>query len=115
MTNWKKPPFREAADVIAEASSSDVLFINAPIYRPLAAKILELCRKRQRRKNVILILVTQGGDAAAAYRMARCLQNSYERFALFLTGYCKSAGTLLVRLKPDTTYEKVEEAQELDV
>ena len=95
MSKEENPPFQVAADTIAEATNSDVLFINASIYRPLAAEVRELCRNRRRRKNVTLILVTHGGDAGAAYRMARCLQDSYDHYSLFLTGYCKSAGTLL--------------------
>lgn len=89
------PAFQVAADLIAEKRDADVILVNAGIYRPLASQVSSLCRKRRRRKNVILILVTGGGDAHAAYRIARCLQGAYEKFSLFLTGYCKSAGTLV--------------------
>jgi len=41
------------------------------------------------------MLVTAGGDADAAYRMARCLQLKYQRVILYVPGYCKSSGTLL--------------------
>ena len=115
MSKKENPPFRGAADTIAEATNSDVLFINASIYRPLAAKILELCHNRRRRKNVTLILVTQGGDAGAAYRMARCLQDSYEHYSLFLTGYCKSAGTLLALGAHDLIVSDSGELGPLDV
>ena len=50
---------------------------------------------RRRRKNILLLLVTTGGDADPAYRIARCLQTKYERFFLYVSGYCKSAGTLV--------------------
>lgn len=43
----------------------------------------------------MLILVTAGGDANAAYRTARCCQELYERFVFFVSGYCKSAGTIV--------------------
>jgi hypothetical protein len=91
----QEPSFQDAADAVATLHKADVLFINAPIYRPLDANVHQVCRRRRRRKNVVLILVTQGGDAGAAYRIARCLQSSYDRFVLFVTGFCKSAGTLL--------------------
>jgi hypothetical protein len=91
----KEPTYQEVADLIADKRDADVLFINAPIYRSLSAQVLSLCRDRRRRKNVILILVTSGGDAHAAYRIARCLQGAYEKCILFLTGYCKSAGSLV--------------------
>jgi hypothetical protein len=42
-----------------------------------------------------MILVTNGGDAHAAYRIARCLQRNYKRVIVFIPGWCKSAGTLL--------------------
>ena len=41
------------------------------------------------------MLVTFGGDADAAYRIARCLQDQYEKFVLYVSGICKSAGTLV--------------------
>lgn len=111
----KKPPFQELADVIAAGSDADLLMINAPIYRPLAAHVLELCRKRRRHRNIILIVVTEGGDAGAAYRLARCLQSSYERFMLFLTGYCKSAGTLVAVGAHDLIVAATGELGPLDV
>ena len=51
--------------------------------------------KIRRRKNVLLMLVTEGGDADPAYRIARCLQDKYDRFSLYVSGYCKSAGTIV--------------------
>ena len=74
---------------------SDVLLLNGPMTRPLDFKIIDLCASRARRANIILILVTEGGDADPAYRIARCLQEYYDRFSLFVSGYCKSAGTLV--------------------
>ncbi|NJK36080.1 MAG: hypothetical protein HC919_14710, partial [Oscillatoriales cyanobacterium SM2_2_1] len=49
----------------------------------------------ERRPNVILVATTFGGDPDAAYRMARFLQQQYDRFTLCVFGFCKSAGTLL--------------------
>lgn len=46
-------------------------------------------------RTFFLVLVTEGGDADPAYRIARCLQDHYDRFSLFVSGYCKSAGTLV--------------------
>jgi len=71
------------------------LLYNAPIERHLDQHVIELCCSRRRRSNVALFLVTSGGDADAAYRIATCLQNKYKRFLLFVPGYCKSAGTLI--------------------
>ena len=48
-------------------------------------------------KKAVLILVTYGGLANVAYRVARYLQTVYdEDVVAFIPVQCKSAGTLLV-------------------
>ncbi len=86
---------RKMANAVADATDSDVLLLNGPMARPLDFEVIDLCASRRRRPNVILMLVTAGGDADPAYRIARCLQDHYSRFSLFVSGYCKSAGTLV--------------------
>lgn len=88
-------PVALAAKKVAEENEADVLLYNGDIEFPHVRKFVKLCRERERRKNVILILVTRGGDPDSAYRMARCLQSLYERFEMYVSGYCKSAGTLV--------------------
>ena len=80
---------------IANEPDRDVILYNGPLVRPWDNAFIQLCATRRKRPNVVLILVTEGGDADCAYRIARCLQTQYESFQLFVTGYCKSAGTLL--------------------
>ncbi len=63
--------------------------------RGLERHVVDMCRIRKRRPNVILILVTSGGDADVAFRIARSLQYSYVRFTCIISGWCKSAGTLV--------------------
>src|SRR5262245_11961154 len=89
------PPFVEAANLAAAALDADVLLLNAGLDRSIAAQLIELVAKRNRRQNVLLLLVTSGGDAHGAYQIARCLQTSYAKCLVFVTGYCKSAGTLV--------------------
>ena len=43
-----------------------------------------------------MILFTEGGDADAAYKISRLLQQWYGQFTCFLPGYCKSAGTIVL-------------------
>lgn len=83
------------ADKIASTLDADLLFYNAPVERHLDQRVIELCSSLRRRTNVALFLVTSGGDADAAYRIARCLQTKYKKFSLFVPGFCKSAGTLI--------------------
>ncbi len=87
--------FEQAANTIAASADTDILLLNGPILRPLDVTVAQLCADRRRRPNVLFVLVTHGGDAHPAYRIARCLQEAYDRFSFFVTGYCKSAGTLV--------------------
>ena len=80
---------------LANELDADVILYNGPLMRPWDNIFIQQCVTRRKRPNVLLILVTEGGDADCAYRIARCLQTQYEKFQLFVTGYCKSAGTLL--------------------
>ena len=91
----KELSVQQVADHVAEKLDADVIYYNRPIFRPADQLLIEECIVRTRRKNVLLLLVTTGGDADPAYRIARCLQTKYERFYLYVSGYCKSAGTLV--------------------
>ena len=85
----------ESANTIANDKDADILFLNGPIEDPVDRIVIDICKTRRRRGRVILILVTSGGDAHVAYRISRCLQSSYESFTVFVTGQCKSAGTII--------------------
>lgn len=88
-------PFIALADTVAARLDADLLFYNAPIERHFDQLVIDMCKKRRKRPNVALFLITSGGDADAAYRIATCLQSKYQKFTLFVPGYCKSAGTLI--------------------
>ena len=95
MSSEHTPTSVPEANIVADKHDADILFMNGPMEHPTDLMVMDLCESRRRRKNVILILVTVGGDANAAYRIARCLQELYERFVFFVSGYCKSAGTIV--------------------
>jgi hypothetical protein len=88
-------PFTVIANTLAAAADTDVFLFNSEIKRPYDQMIIDECTARRRRTNVTLLLVTEGGDADAAYRIARILQESYEKLTCIVPGYCKSAGTLV--------------------
>lgn len=73
----------------------DVFFVSASLDRSTAYRLYEAHKQSGRRKHCVLILTTSGGDADAAYLMARYLRRSYEKVTICVFGYCKSAGTLL--------------------
>src|SRR5438105_2543518 len=92
----KADPLKDAANALAAAANADVLFLNGELSRPLDDRTITLVGKRKRREAVVFVLVTPGGDADAAYRIARCLQDSYAKFSVIVPGWCKSAGTMCV-------------------
>lgn len=83
---------------IVAASDADILMYNGPIERPRDRRMIKLLQKRPApiRPNLLMILVTNGGDPDAAYRIARCVQNRYQKFTVCISGVCKSAGSLLL-------------------
>ena len=86
---------QEVRERVAARLDADIILHNGSIERPYDTLLIDHCIKRRKRENVLLILVTEGGDADAAYRIARCFQANYEKFFLYVSGYCKSAGTLI--------------------
>lgn len=79
----------------AESTDSDVLIYTGPVERPYDSELINLCNAYSRRTNLSLFLCTYGGDANAGYRIARCFQQKYSKFTIYICGPCKSAGTLL--------------------
>ena len=91
----KTQSLEQIADLLAEELDADIIHFNGPIQRPTDQHFIDNCIALRSRKNVLLMLVTMGGDPGAAHRIARCLQTQYERFFLYVSGFCKSAGTLV--------------------
>jgi len=91
-----KYQWTDIANKIANDTDCDLLIYTGDIEKPNDYFLLEECKKRKKRKNVNLYLVTFGGEPDAAFRIARFLQSNYERFTVTIPGNCKSAGTLIV-------------------
>lgn len=86
---------QDALDAVEQMRHADVFLYNASIMPPRDREVIDLCIGRKRRKNILLILVTNGGSPNVAYRIANCFQEKYEEFYLYVSGRCKSAGTLV--------------------
>jgi Serine dehydrogenase proteinase len=80
---------------VARLRDADVLFYNGPIDSLNTYDAIQACRGRVRRQNVLLMLTTSGGEPDAAFRLARSLQSNYRKFTILVSGFCKSAGTLI--------------------
>lgn len=56
----------KTSNAVRDALEADVVLYNGPIQRPFDAALLQKCRSRNdRAKNVLLVLVTEGGDQLA--------------------------------------------------
>ena len=81
---------------LADEREADIFVVSGGINRRLADWLLEFFdRFKQTRPNVIVFLCTFGGDPNAAFVIARTFKRNYKKFSVFISGYCKSAGTII--------------------
>lgn len=107
----------KAVGRLADRENADIYLFSAPITPALVDRLRNLiCRKKTRRENAILFLTTFGGDPDSAFRLASCLHQSYNaKFAAYIFGLCKSAGTLAVTGADRIVYGDFGELGPLDV
>ncbi|WP_165394671.1 SDH family Clp fold serine proteinase [Pseudoxanthomonas winnipegensis] len=84
------------ANMIASENDCDVFVYSAGFDRGPDMRVIAQLSTRNRRPRALLLLTSSGGDADAAYRIARAFQSSYQHVTAFVPGWCKSAGTLCV-------------------
>jgi len=87
--------FRKIADEFAAKFNTDILVYDGHISRPFDDDLINMCCAKERYDNVMLFLRTNGGNPHAAYRISRCLQHRYKSFSVYISDFCKSAGSLL--------------------
>ncbi len=75
--------------------NADIYLHNGPIDQPFDDALRAKCACSRAHENAILILVTYGGSASSAYRMARAFQKCYKEVNVVVPTQCKSAGTLI--------------------
>ena len=85
----------ELADGVSQKLDADVILYNGEIRWTYGDSLTDLCDKQAKCSSVLLVLVTNGGDPHAAYRIARCLQRRYDKFIVCIPGLCKSSGTIV--------------------
>ena len=87
---------KQLAEQIASRHNADIFYYSGPISRVGYELVTQRCIAHEPKKNAYLILATYGGDADAAYRIARALRHNYRELYILIPRQCKSAGTLLV-------------------
>jgi len=95
MKNVDEDKTKALIEEISKTRNADILFVSGELTRPNEIEFVKVITGRKRNPNVLLILVTPGGDADVAYKMARCLLQNYNKYVICVSGWCKSAGTLL--------------------
>lgn len=86
----------EDAEVVKTWNPDTRLVFFSGEIRPTTDKtIISLLEVKAAGERLLLVLTTPGGDADAAYRLARYCQASYKHFAIGVFSECKSSGTLL--------------------
>lgn len=106
---------KKTANELANATNADVILVNAAMERGAETQLIDACINAERRENAIILVVTSGGDADVAYRIARCLQQRYKKVTALVSGQCKSAGTLLVIGAHEIAFSEHGELGPLDV
>ena len=99
---------------VSEILDADILYFCGDIDRNYADELIELCRNPHHRQ-VLLFMTTLGGDPDGAYRIARFLQDKYERFTIYIDTLCKSAGTLVTLGADEIIMSDTAELGPLDV
>lgn len=110
----------------ADEFNTDLAIYCGAMARPHDDYVIETCRDRQRRKSLVVMLATLGGDASAAYRVGRAFQEFYKseddsgtgdrsNFNVFIPTLCKSAGTILAIAAGKVIMSELAELGPIDV
>ena len=84
-----------AIQIAAGALQADVYYLSGTISRDTDTHLRAIAKRSRQHDRCVLVLTTSGGDADAAYLIARFLRGVYQHVTVCVFGYCKSAGTLL--------------------
>jgi hypothetical protein len=80
-----------------EKNDTDVILYVGPIDMRGYSALTEALKNRSKQTNILLYLITSGGDPNAGYRIARAIGHHYgtDNFRVAVPVQCKSAGTLI--------------------
>ncbi len=81
---------------LAEEKDSDIFVISGDVDKKLSDLLIETLESlNEKRDNVVVFLCTYGGYPDSAYIIAKTFKRAYDKFELYISGYCKSAGTII--------------------
>jgi Serine dehydrogenase proteinase len=80
---------------ISARDKCDIFIYNGEIARSVDLDFVISVNTHRKHDACRLILVTNGGDPDAAFKISRYLQDKYRHFEILIPGLCKSAGTLI--------------------
>lgn len=78
-------------------------------------KFIEHINSNKKHDQVLLVLVSLGGDPDAAYKIGKYIQQRYSDFRVLVPGMCKSAGTLLAIAANEVVFSPYGELGPLDI
>ena len=111
----KEEDLREAVKACTIDRDADMLTYSGPVFADNVNEFIVYALRHRRQKNIVLELTTYGGDAHAAYRLGRFLQDFFERIRLLIVGPCKSAGTLVTLAAHQLAFSPLGELGPLDI
>lgn len=87
--------FELALDHAESILDGEIIIYNGPINEDGYGQFVLATKDIPADKKIILILITFGGSADSAYRIARYAQSFFTDFIVIVPSMCKSAGTLI--------------------
>lgn len=111
------PNADEVAAIKEYLNSGNDFFVYSGGMESGAIRLLfrEFTRGPKHQGRLTLVLTTYGGDAHAAYRLARILRSLYKSIRLIVAGPCKSAGTLVAIATHEIAFSPLGELGPLDI
>ena len=94
---------------------TDTFLYNGDIVRRYDLEFIKLVDRSLTCDSCTVVLVTNGGDADAAYKIGRYLQDRYNSCTILISGMCKSAGTLVAIAASELAFAPFGELGPLDV
>lgn len=102
---------------LQKALNADIFVISGTLSRYMADEVVSkiLYTDNAQHPNVAVFLCTFGGDPDAAYIIARAFRRHYQYFSVYISGQCKSAGTLLTLGADEIVMSEFAELGPLDI